>query len=348
MNKYLSVIVPVYNVENSLAKCIDSIKNQTFTDLEIILINDGSTDNSGKTCDDYAKNDSRIKVIHQKNSGVSAARNTGIKISTGDYLTFVDSDDWLEMDMYEEMCKIVQKESDIDIIMCDFKNIKNNSVVQISADIRKGFYSKQEIIAELYPTLLVTENFGRIPIVSVWSCLFKSILLKNKNINFNEKLLYSEDYLFMAEVMVNAKSFYYLKGNYFYNYLQYEDSRSKKFQPIWWENLLYLNLQLEKLLQNCNDYNFTRQLNLQLLHSALFVLNSIYKNDLMTFQQKLTAIKLILNTPELQNTFSNLTFKKQLITHRFILFFIKQKMAFNYFAFLHFISIIKMRKNFKY
>lgn len=105
----ISVIVPVYNVEKYLSRCVDSILDQTYEKLEIILVDDGAKDSSGKICDEYAEKDSRIKVIHKENGGLSSARNTGIDAATGDYLAFVDSDDWIEQDMYEKMLGLVEK-----------------------------------------------------------------------------------------------------------------------------------------------------------------------------------------------------------------------------------------------
>ena len=101
MDELISVILPVYNVQQYLEKCIESVVNQTYKNLEIILIDDGSTDMSGKICDEFAEKDGRIKVIHSKNGGVSAARNIGLDIATGEYIGFVDSDDWIESQMYE-------------------------------------------------------------------------------------------------------------------------------------------------------------------------------------------------------------------------------------------------------
>lgn len=98
----LSIIVPVYQAGKYLEKCIKSILDQTFTDFELILVDDGSNDGSEKICDDYAKKDARIKVIHQKNQGVSSARNAGMNCAEGDYIAFVDADDWIETDMFEQ------------------------------------------------------------------------------------------------------------------------------------------------------------------------------------------------------------------------------------------------------
>lgn len=112
----ISIIVPVYKVEPYLRKCVDSILAQTFTDFEVILVDDGSPDNSGKICDEYASKDSRVRVIHKKNGGLSSARNAGIDVARGKYLGFVDSDDYIEKDMYELLYdNIVKEQADLSI-----------------------------------------------------------------------------------------------------------------------------------------------------------------------------------------------------------------------------------------
>ena len=121
----ISVIVPVYNTEKFLKNCISSIANQTYKDLEIILVNDGSTDNSGKICDDFAQKDSRIKVIHQSNKGVGAARNAGLDVAKGAYIGFVDSDDILRPDMYEFLLNnLIVHNADISV--CGVQKIDEN------------------------------------------------------------------------------------------------------------------------------------------------------------------------------------------------------------------------------
>ena len=122
MNQTISVIVPVYNVSQYLPDCIENICAQTYSNLEIILIDDGSTDNSGILCDEYAKKDSRIKVIHQTNSGAASAKNAGLRAVTGEYLAFVDSDDYLELDAYEFMINKMQKHN-VDIVRCGFQYV---------------------------------------------------------------------------------------------------------------------------------------------------------------------------------------------------------------------------------
>ena len=101
MNPLISVIVPIYNVEKYLARCVDSIVNQTYKNLEIILVDDGSPDRCPQMCDDYAEKDSRIKVVHKKNGGLSDARNAGMAVATGEYISFIDSDDWIDLETYD-------------------------------------------------------------------------------------------------------------------------------------------------------------------------------------------------------------------------------------------------------
>ena len=115
MNYKYSIIIPIYNVETTLKRCIDSVIGQTYQNLEIICVNDGSTDSSLKILEEY-KNDNRIKIITQKNKGLAATRNTGIKVATGDYITFIDSDDWYELDYIDTMNKILINNENIEVI----------------------------------------------------------------------------------------------------------------------------------------------------------------------------------------------------------------------------------------
>ncbi len=132
-SKLISVIVPIYKVEKYLPKCIDSIIDQTYKNLEIILVDDGSPDGCPRICDEYAAREGRIKVIHQQNGGLSVARNSGLNIATGEFVAFVDSDDWLEPDMYETLLKI-SVEHDADISECDFRPTDGNIIAEKEKD----------------------------------------------------------------------------------------------------------------------------------------------------------------------------------------------------------------------
>ena len=147
----LSVIVPVYNVQKYLDQCVESVLKQTYTDFEVILVDDGSTDNSGKMCDDWAQKDDRIKVVHQKNQGLSGARNTGIDTSEGEYLVFVDSDDLIAENMFSTLMPMMTDEN-LDAVWCTFNRFYNDDVNQINSVIKSGvdaWYKKY-----LYPNVL--------------------------------------------------------------------------------------------------------------------------------------------------------------------------------------------------
>ena len=131
-NVKISIIVPVYKVEKYLDKCVNSIVGQTYKNLEIILVDDGSPDNCPAMCDEWAQKDSRIKVIHKKNGGLSSARNAGLDACTGDYIGFVDSDDWIEPDMYEYLLNIGMK-NNADVSRCEFVIEAENSDITVDS-----------------------------------------------------------------------------------------------------------------------------------------------------------------------------------------------------------------------
>lgn len=149
MNPLVSIIVPVYNVESYLKRCIDSILAQTCSDIEIILVDDGSTDASPRICDEYADKDSRIEVIHKKNGGQSEARNRGLDICKGDYISFVDSDDWVEPAYIEELLKLITKE-DVDIAICELKRTKFFEEKNEPQKIDSRCYTSADAIRRLF------------------------------------------------------------------------------------------------------------------------------------------------------------------------------------------------------
>ena len=150
MQEKVSVIVPIYKVENYLDRCVNSILNQTYQNLEIILVDDGSPDNCPQMCDEYAKKDSRIKVVHKENGGLSSARNAGLDVMTGDYVTFVDSDDILDLS-YVEKCIKVLKEENAQIVSCDYLRFSDekeisNQVEQVNIKV----YTKKEALENTF------------------------------------------------------------------------------------------------------------------------------------------------------------------------------------------------------
>ena len=205
MNKVkVSIVVPVYNVKDYLDKCLNTLVNQTIKDIEIIIVNDGSTDDSYKIIDKYAKKYSKlIKVLNQQNQGVSDARNNGLKLATADYVMFVDSDDYLNLDAVEKAYKKITSEK-ADVV------IFGNNVVNESGNIISATYPSQTI----YNNELEKIIFGN---VCPWNKIYKKSLIEKSDFKFRSKIWY-EDLDYSFKVFVESKKTSFLEEN-LYNYL---------------------------------------------------------------------------------------------------------------------------------
>ena len=208
----ISVIVPVYNAQAYLRKCVDSILNQTFTDLEIILVDDFSTDNSWEICSEYEKSDSRVKAIHRsKNDGISAARNDGLDSATGKFVIFVDSDDWLANIMCESLIN-AQADSGASLVSCGYKEIIGTNAIVHEYE-NNIIYFKEKIQNEL-----LYKFVGELQTTcAVWARLFEKKILDNYNLRFREMHI-KEDFYFMIEYLQCIEKAVYIAGPY-YNYL---------------------------------------------------------------------------------------------------------------------------------
>lgn len=207
----VSIIVPVYKAEAYLHRCVDSILAQTFTDWELLLIDDGSPDKSGEICDEYTKKDSRIRVIHKKNSGVAAARQDGLELSQGEYIIHADSDDWMEPQTLLELYTVAQQEK-ADVVLCDyyivngdFKTYVKQKPTQISNNDR------------------IIKDFTRNLLGSLWNKLVRRECILKYNVHFIPEINYSEDLLFCYQLFVNPVKTVYL-GKAFYNYVMQDSS----------------------------------------------------------------------------------------------------------------------------
>jgi len=207
----ISVIVPVYNGEKYLSLCGESIINQSYKNIEIILINDGSTDGSGKICDAFALGDNRIRVIHAKNNGPAAARNIGMECARGEFIFFIDADDFIEKNALELLVENYH-ETKADIIVGDFKSIHNN----IPGPGHKGAFAddklllKQDIISYARCYLKRPNRFTLF--AYSWGRLYKSAIIKDNHINFNPNLFTYEDVAFNYDYFKHSSRVYYCKA----------------------------------------------------------------------------------------------------------------------------------------
>ena len=201
MKPIISVIIPVYNIKNYLEECLNSVMNQTLKEIEIILVDDGSTDGSAKICDDFASIDARIKVVHQKNQGAGMARNTGIEIASGKYITFTDGDDYLETSAFETLINTI-KTHNLDAIRLSYNTFRE--VGQFSHSNHDGrleiFESKEDVrqiqlstFSRPWDKSVKDINLGGSP----WGIIIKADIIKDNNIRFlSERQIISEDYIF--------------------------------------------------------------------------------------------------------------------------------------------------------
>lgn len=224
--KSVSVVLSIYNVEAYLKKCIDSIINQTHTNLEIILVDDGSTDDCPGICDEYAQKDCRIKVIHKQNGGPSSARNSGIDIATGEYICFFDGDDFVEIDMVEMLLKAIQ-EYDNDVCVCGYSVDEYDAMNKLisTKEVAPYFsYLNRTFSLSEYERILGWCGY-------TWNKLYKRKLLMRCHLRFEEGISLGEDLLFNAEVFLNAAKVRFLPyvG---YHYIQRKrESLGVKYYP---------------------------------------------------------------------------------------------------------------------
>lgn len=210
-NSLISIIVPVYKVEKYLKKCLDSIINQTHKNLEIIIVDDGSPDGCPNICDEYSKNDDRIKVIHQKNMGLSIARNNGIKLATGEYIGFVDSDDFIEPTMYEDLYNAIIK-NNAQMSICNFNVITNKDKYKRNDYPENKTYDKMEILKEI----LLDKNIQSY----AWNKLYKKELFDGIQYPAGKKYEDIGTTFYLAEKCDKIQ----LIGKAEYNYINRNDS----------------------------------------------------------------------------------------------------------------------------
>ena len=302
-NNLISVIVPVYQCEEYLSRCLDSILNQTYSMLEIILIDDGSTDQSSAICDEYGKHDKRVKVIHQRNKGVSAARNQGLDIACGDYITFVDSDEYIEPEMYEQMLEKANRFS-CDVVMCDcVKDFSDHSSIYTHS-IRGGYYDYEQLKNEYYPHLLMMEDVEYPATISNCLMLFKSEIC---NTRYIEGVRFSEDLLFGAQLMYNARSFYYMKGETYYHYVMNDNSATHQFTKDKWNDYLILYDEAKRYFLQIEEFSFRNQLDLMLLFLVYNSVGNICGTKCLPLNQRKLLINNVLHDPLVIKMFKNLS-----------------------------------------
>ena len=259
MNKQplISVIVPIYGIERYVGICIESIVNQTYKNLEIILVDDGSPDRCGEICDLYAKKDPRITVIHKTNGGLVSARKAGIRIATGDYSTYVDGDDWIEKDYYQSL---VKKINNADVVVSRHKRMLFEQVVEMPVRFPFGEY-EGETLNKLKREIISYGDFFKVGISTyVWNKLFKTELLKKYQLLVDDDITIGEDAAVVYPLINEVKRIVVADVSG-YRYRQREDSMLKKNKPFSDEvaGLKKLYAYLSAFAKTNNGFDYQRQ-----------------------------------------------------------------------------------------
>lgn len=311
----LSIIIPVYNAEKYLEKCLNSILNQNYTNFEVVLVNDGSKDNSKNICEQYSKKDPRVIFFDKENEGVSLTRNFGITKAKGKYITFVDADDWLEKEAYEKAFNILEENYDIDLLVYNFNYYKKNKIENKYAP--ETFILENEEIKKIQATLLNPNHFSSTGfstkfkgLAYPWNKIYKKSIILENNLQFritNKRAVY-EDLLFIYEYLQYAKKVYFLK-EILYNYRVFEESASNKYN----EEIVDINDELFENLINL-DCNIMKQ---EFLKQSFYVrvINNFYlslnlyfynKKNLDETHSKIKSIKNLLNKKVYNEAFKNI------------------------------------------
>lgn len=274
----ISIIVPIYNTEKYLDRCISSLIHQSYKMIEIILVDDGSTDNSSDVCKKYQKRDERIKLISQSNKGQSAARLTGLKNSKYDFIGFVDSDDWVDEEMFNELMDKVNKYG-CDIVSSGFfREFESNGRIQEIFDCyEEGLYD--DLDRDIYISMLWNENIDDYGMYcSLWTKIFKKEILEEVLNEIDKRVIYGEDALTFYSYMLKCKSAYVIKKSY-YHYCVRQNSISRTPDERFILNSYYLYSGLkEAFMDSGNNRNsLMKQLKNYVLHIEEHLLKQMYE-----------------------------------------------------------------------
>lgn len=275
----ISVIVPIYNIKQYISKCFESIINQTYKDMEIILVDDGSTDGSELICDAYAKKDDRIKVIHKKNEGAVRARKTGLENATGDYIAYVDGDDWIEHDMIAKLYDALTEQK-VDIAMCGRFEDTGDTQRPVYHGLSEGRYDKQALMDIVYPNMIVNGAFfewGIFP--GLWDKLFRRECLEEYHFAVDDRLTMGDDAACTYPCLLNADSIYILH-ECLYHYRQSMTSMVKRTSDKVYEREKF-EILYETVMDSLTKYKHIFDLRKQWREYLLFLMvpraDSLYR-----------------------------------------------------------------------
>lgn len=336
----VSIIVPVYNVERYLDRCLHSLITQTLRNIEIIIVDDGSTDNCPQMCDEYEQKDSRIKIIHKKNEGLGLARNSGLDIASGQYVAFIDSDDFVDNRMFEKLLSSAEK-NNADVVYCGY-NIYGTSVESI-----KKYVSTEQIIkGQNYCLSFLKEMIGHDPndetshirmLYSVWKSIYKKEIIDKYNIRFcSERQFISEDIIFHIDFLQHANVINIIPDVLYYYCLNLS-SLTKKYKHGRFERDMQLCKEVKRRLSliphigNCENH-----INGLVLEKVQGTLSFEISN--VSFQKVLSVIDNICLNKTLINAIDEYPIKKLPVKNKFFIWCLRHRFSILIYCYYKFFS----------
>lgn len=303
----ISIIVPIYKVEKYIKQCVDSIIAQTYKDIEIILVDDGSPDNCPVICDEYAKQDSRVKVVHKANGGLISARKAGLQVSTGEYVCFVDGDDWIEADMYEHIAKSVDM-TGADCIITQFYFEYPNNPQKSNYKLNRELYIRSEIEKEIFPTMLFDNQYYKFGIFpNCWTKVFKRELLEKHLMDTDDRIRMGEDIAFTYPCLMECQTIAFV-DKALYHYRINPESMTKMYDDSLQD--IYI-LPYETLLNKSKKLNvdLSNQLPYYLLYLVNFLVrNEASKKNLKSEVKNSLTVERIMNNCYIERSFRTIDF----------------------------------------
>lgn len=322
---FISVIVPVYNVEKYLKQCVDSILEQTFNDYELILVDDGSKDSSPQICDDYATQNEHVYTIHQPNGGQVKARITGLEKATGEYVFFVDSDDWIEPNALEIVSRSA-KDNNADIITFDsYFCYTDNHKLPVGQSVPSGVFNKQQMIEKIYPKMIYSGRFFYFGIyAAMWNKVFRRSLLYPNIINVDPRLRIGEDGVTTFASFLDAKKICVLGTYHLYNYRDNNASITKTYCPNQFDNARLLIRTLQDINKKKNVFDLSSQIDYYLMYNVYSIfIEEFYYRYKKSFLDRFRYLSEISRNSFVQETIQKIDYKS--MPSQFRLFFASLK-----------------------
>lgn len=351
MKPKISIIVPIYNMESYLERCLNSLLAQTFTDFEVIAVDDGSTDRSLEVLNNFAKKDNRICVVSKQNGGVSSARNKGVSVANGKYIGFVDPDDWIDRDMYESMYSVASK-ANIDIVMCSYmREFGTHSKQKVYNVPEKVLYFEEEVKEYITRRLVgpLNEEIANPELLdawgTVWSKLYKAEIIKENNILFHDlkEIGSNEDTLFNIEATYYSKSFIFINRPYYHYWRVNDASVTSVYKPELLHQFRTLYNKIEAFLSEKKlDQIYFEALNNRICLNTLGIgLNTVSKGNKGSLIEINKNLRSILNDNKIKQSFNTFDLKYFSPLWKVFFYFAKKRFSFGFYFMVSAIDVLR-------